>query len=159
MPYFIKITGKLGQFFFHFCVKPSFLKAQDPGVVGRNAGSISGISTVRDHPFQYHCFDVLWTVPMNRDETTWLASRIPPFSCYSAITHSSVKFRLPLTVAHRFNAGVQPLLCFTAIQEYSLDIEFVGLKFLVTMTCHPPVWNVILLQSFEILRASKKCLK
>jgi hypothetical protein len=59
------------------------------------------------------------------------------------IAHSAVKLSLQLTVAHCFNAGVQPLLCFTAINEYSSDIQFIGFKFLVRMTCHPPVWNVI----------------
>lgn len=162
MHYFIKITGKLCLF---FCVNPNFLEVQDPGVMGRNTGSISGISTVRDHPFQYHCFDVSWIVPMNRKETTWLASRIPPFSCYYAITHSSAKFSLPSTMAHRFNAGVQPLLCFTTIQKILLRYSVCWLKIPgeddlppTCMECHSSsvIWDTSCFQ--KVFEMKKKTL-
>lgn len=46
---------------------------------------VFAISTSRDHSFQYHCFDLSWLLPKNRDETTWKAIRLPPISGYRAV--------------------------------------------------------------------------
>ena len=42
------------------------------------------VSTFRDYPFEYNCFDLSWLAKTNWDEATWLEIRLSTLSCYCA---------------------------------------------------------------------------
>lgn len=62
--------------------------------------SILGVSTFRDRPFSFHCFDISWLVRMNRDEKTWLTTSVSRtlLLLQRAVSHSSFKPWLSLLI-------------------------------------------------------------
>jgi hypothetical protein len=120
-----------------------------------------GISSLCDHPLQYHWFDLPWRLPSSQEEITRQASGLPHSSDVVQFTLSSAMFHLLRAVAEFWKATILIFDISLFFENLSRELKFHQNLTRISGTLHADRYTFLIISRWILLRtrnvSNKSC--